>query len=80
MPAERARAVVEAGCDAALNCWARLDEMAETLAILEPAAPRSLERLDRAMATVSRADPRRMGTVAREAIALRDALIASTNA
>ena len=76
-PAERARAVVDAGCDAALNCWGRLEEMRATLAMLEPASERSLARLARAMATVTRPDPTAMGAIAREAIADRDALMAA---
>ena len=47
---ERASAVVAAGCDLALNCWARMDEMVEITAILPEITPRARERLDAAMA------------------------------
>ena len=79
-PAERARAVVEAGCDAALNCWGRLHEMAETLAILPDAPTRSVERLDRANRSVVAIDRAIVGELARDAIAARDALIAAAAA
>lgn len=78
-PADRARAVVEAGCDAALNCWGRLDEMAATADALDAASPRSVERLERAMASVERgsADVVERG---RAALARRDELMAAAAA
>ncbi len=76
-PAERAVAVVAAGCDAALNCWGRYEEMAETVDILPPADPRSLERLERAMASVDRTRSRDSAERGRAAIAVRDGLMAA---
>lgn len=55
-PAQRAAAVVEAGCDIALNCWARMDEMKETVEKLDDISAESRERLDRAMATIRPAE------------------------
>lgn len=49
---ELAEAVVAAGCDLALNCWGRMDEMTAIAARLSPMSDGSRERLDRAVATV----------------------------
>ncbi|WP_109806520.1 beta-N-acetylhexosaminidase [Sphingosinithalassobacter portus] len=49
---EKAAAAVAAGCDVALDCWARMDEMVEIAGKLGDAPQKTLERLDRAMATV----------------------------
>jgi beta-N-acetylhexosaminidase len=51
-PAHRAVAVVEAGCDIALNCWARMDEMKATVALLDDISPASRARLDQAMESI----------------------------
>jgi beta-N-acetylhexosaminidase len=48
-PAERAVNVVAAGCDIALNCWARMDEMKATVDLLNDISAESRARLDRAM-------------------------------
>ncbi len=48
-----AAGVVAAGCDLALNCWARLDEMVAIAAALGEIAPAARTRLDRAMATIA---------------------------
>ena len=56
-PATLARQVVDAGCDAALNCWGRLDEMTATLDGLAPASARSVQRLVAAMASVTSRGP-----------------------
>ncbi len=50
---EKAAAAVAAGCDVALDCWARMDEMVEIAEKLGDASVKTLERLDRAMATVA---------------------------
>ncbi len=50
---EKAAAAVAAGCDVALDCWARMDEMVEIAEKLGDAPVKTLERLDRAMATVA---------------------------
>ena len=52
-PAEKACAVVAAGCDAALDCWARMGEMVEMANALPDMSARSRARLDAAMATIS---------------------------
>ncbi len=75
-PAELAGQVVEAGCDAALNCWGRLEEMAATVDRLGEADPRSVARLDRAMGSVRRA-PEEARERGRDALARRDELMAA---
>lgn len=50
---DHAEACVAAGCDVALNCWGRFDEMVEIAARLPEISAQSRARLDRAMATVS---------------------------
>ncbi len=50
---ELAEAVIAAGCDLALNCWARMDEMAAIAARLPETSDRARERLARAMATIA---------------------------
>ncbi len=48
----RAVECVAAGCDLALNCWGRFDEMVEIAARLPDISPRARARLDMAMASV----------------------------
>jgi beta-N-acetylhexosaminidase len=48
---EKAAAAVAAGCDVALDCWARMDEMVEIAGRLGEMSDRSRARLDAAMAT-----------------------------
>jgi beta-N-acetylhexosaminidase len=50
---ELAEAVVAAGCDLALNCWGRIEEMTAIAARLPAITDRARERLDAAMATVA---------------------------
>ena len=76
-PPELARAVVEAGCDAALNCWGRLEEMAETVDRLDAASERSLERLARAMSGVAALTPQDAAALARHSLSQRDELTAA---
>lgn len=45
--------VVAAGCDLALNCWGRIDEMRGIVEALGEIRPESRARLDRAMAAIS---------------------------
>jgi len=71
---ELAAGVVAAGCDLALNCWGRMDEMAAIAARLPEMSERSRERLSRAMATIA-AGPDADWPMER-AIATRDALFA----
>ena len=56
-PGEKAAAAIAAGCDVVLDCWARMDEMAQIDRCLALMADRSRERLDRAMASVDPAAP-----------------------
>ena len=48
---ELAAGVVAAGCDLALNCWARMDDMIGIADILPDISAPSKARLDRAMAS-----------------------------
>jgi beta-N-acetylhexosaminidase len=68
-----AAGVVAAGCDLALNCWGRLDEMTGIANALSDIRPESRARLDRAMATISGTpDPAPLDAL----LARRDALLA----
>ncbi len=67
-----AAGVVAAGCDLALNCWGRMDDMTAIVAALPEINDASRERLDRAMASV--ADGPDDWTIDR-ALATRDALL-----
>ncbi|MCW4463061.1 beta-N-acetylhexosaminidase [Sphingomonas sp. BT-65] len=49
---EKAAAAIAAGCDVALDCWARMDEMVEIAGRLGDAPAATLARLERAMASV----------------------------
>ncbi|MFA7603926.1 MAG: beta-N-acetylhexosaminidase [Novosphingobium sp.] len=75
---ERAARAIAAGCDIALNCWARMDDMigiAERLPALSGVAA---ERFDRALAAT---DPARGELVRQSALlAKRDALLALAEA
>jgi beta-N-acetylhexosaminidase len=53
VPADLAVAVVEAGCDLALNCWGRIDDMKAIAERLPEISDAGRERLARAMETVS---------------------------
>lgn len=52
-----AAGVVAAGCDLALNCWARMEEMAGIANALPEISPVSRTRLERAMATIRDSAP-----------------------
>jgi beta-N-acetylhexosaminidase len=71
MAGEKAAGAIAAGCDVVLDCWGRMDEMAEIAELLSDMSPRSLDRLERAMATIGVPE----GDYA-EQIAKRDALLA----
>lgn len=72
---DRAARAIGAGCDVALNCWAKLDDMAGIADILPAMGDRAMHRLDRALNAAND----RSGTVDRpELIARRDALLALT--
>lgn len=49
---EKAEAAIAAGCDVALDCWARMDEMVEITGRLGDASAATLARLERAMASI----------------------------
>lgn len=68
-----AAGVVAAGCDIALNCWGRMDEMVAIAALLPEVSDVSRRRLDRAMARVK---PRTDGPPLEELLATRDTLLA----
>jgi len=71
---ELAEAVVAAGCDVALNCWGRMDEMTAIAARLPEMTDPARERLDRAMKSIA-AGPEPDWPIER-ALATRDALLA----
>ncbi len=71
----RAAGAVAAGCDVALNCWGRMDEMVGIANILPPMTEAARVRLAQAMATIAPVDD--FGTL-RELIAKRDELLALT--
>jgi beta-N-acetylhexosaminidase len=54
--ASRAEACIVAGCDIALNCWGRMDEMIRIADRLPDISVQAGERLDRAMASVMPVD------------------------
>jgi beta-N-acetylhexosaminidase len=68
---EKAAAAVAAGCDVALDCWARMPEMEDIAGRLGDAPPQTLARLERAMASI-RPEPGEMTAL----IAKRDELLA----
>jgi beta-N-acetylhexosaminidase len=70
---EKAAGAIAAGCDLVLDCWGRMDEMAEIASLLGDMPAKSIERLDRAMATIAGVEPE--GAFA-DLIAKRDALLA----
>ncbi|WP_066659090.1 MULTISPECIES: beta-N-acetylhexosaminidase [unclassified Sphingomonas] len=68
---EKAAQAIAAGCDVALDCWARMGEMEEIVGRLSDAPPATLARLERAMASV-RPEPGAIDDL----IAKREALLA----
>jgi beta-N-acetylhexosaminidase len=71
--ADRARGVVAAGCDVALHCSGDMAEMRAVASGLGAMSEASVERLERAMATIADSAP---STSYEEAAAKRDALLA----
>ena len=69
----RAAGAVAAGCDIALNCWGRMDEMVGIANILPAMTEAGHARLARAMATIAPVDD---FAALPELIAKRDALLA----
>lgn len=74
---DRAAGVVAAGCDLALNCWGRMDDMVGIAERLPDITEIARARLDRAMASVSRATDR--GDM-ESLLATRDALLGLAHA
>ena len=74
---ERAERAQAAGCDIALNCWARMDDMTGIADRLTPMSDKVQERLDLAMATI--AETKNAGDADEMAalVARRDELIAA---
>ena len=70
---ELAAGVVAAGCDLALNCWARMDDMVGIANLLPEISAQSKARLDRAMASVRVPED---GLPLDQLLATRDALLA----
>lgn len=69
---ELAAGVVAAGCDLALNCWGRMDDMVGIAGLLPDITDQARARLDRAMASVTRgADQPEL----EELLATRDSLL-----
>jgi beta-N-acetylhexosaminidase len=69
---DRADRALAAGCDLVLNCWAKLDDMAE-IARRQPTMPqRTVDRLERALAQIGQ--PGDIGKQA-DLLAKRDALL-----
>ncbi|MEP2989579.1 MAG: beta-N-acetylhexosaminidase [Parasphingorhabdus sp.] len=50
---ERAERAQKAGCDIALNCWAKMDDMTGIVEKLAPMSDKTKQRLDDAMATIA---------------------------
>jgi len=71
---ERARRAIEAGCNIALNCWARMDDMEGIARALPAMSAETARRLERAQAIIPCAEP----VTERQAklLAKRDALLA----
>jgi len=72
---ERAVRALAAGCDIALNCWARIDDMAGIAAALAPLGAAGAARLDRALADTD-IFPGDLAARRAECVARRDALLA----
>lgn len=71
--AELAAQAVAAGCDLALNCWARMDDMVAIANLLPDISATSKDRLDRAMASASVPQD---GPPLQQLLATRDTLLA----
>jgi beta-N-acetylhexosaminidase len=69
---DKAAGAIAAGCDLVLDCWGRMDEMVDIAGRLGEMPAVSLDRLERAMATIAGVVPE--GDIA-ELTAKRDALL-----
>lgn len=70
---ERAARAIAAGCDLALNCWAKMDDMVGIAKLLPALSPKGHERLERAL-LVNRS--KAAGDTQADLLAKRDALLA----
>ena len=68
---ERAERAIAAGCDVALNCWARIDDMTGICEMLPPLSAAGQARLQRALAGMGQGEPADQAQL----IAKRDALL-----
>jgi beta-N-acetylhexosaminidase len=75
---ERAARAIAAGCDIALNCWGKMDDMVGIASLLPAMSETAAARLDRALGTTDpgKGDKGRQG----ELLARRDALLALAGA
>lgn len=71
---ERAVRAQKAGCDIALNCWAKMDDMIGIVEGLTDMTVQTRQRLDDAMATIAEASE---GSNLQELVAKRDELLAA---
>ena len=74
---ERAERAQAAGCDIALNCWARMDDMTGIAERLTPMSDKVQERLDLAMATIAETKDAGDADEMAALVARRDELIAA---
>ena len=70
---ERSKRALDAGCDIALNCWAKMDDMVGIVEACGPIRPESAARLERALASADA--PQEPANIA-ALLAQRDALFA----
>ena len=75
---ERAERAQIAGCDIALNCWAKMDDMTGIADRLAPMSEKTQQRLDQAMATIAGTDIADSADELTALLARRDELIAAT--
>ena len=74
---QRGAAALQAGCDVALNCWGRIDDMRGLAEVLPSASADCLRRLSSAMSiTAAAPDLRDIAAQQQELLARRDALLA----
>jgi len=74
---ERAERAQAAGCDIALNCWAKMDDMTGIAERLAPMSDKSRQRLDRAMASIAETRNAGSGDDLAGLLARRDELVAA---
>ncbi len=72
---ERAERAQQAGCDIALNCWAKMDDMIGIAERLAPMSEKTRQRLDNAMQTIAGAPGNNADFI--ELVTRRDELMAA---